>query len=166
MKFNNSLPYAILFYYAKGWISYKHTHPDWDIKRQIKDIIEKCQYISVGNPTSQLLHIFEYILEWCREYNRQTGENVIRISRYVESIAAWESEVASKSRIYDCPRDEAIIYTIISEISMIPVGKMNIKPQPLKYDRKSQFRISTWHQGMTYKEMQKRFDKSWNIIAD
>ena len=162
--FNNNLPYAPLFYWSKHAISYQHTRPEWSILDQATDVVLMCDtFASPYDPEMRLLLMFEHIVDWLKEYNNEHPDNKVNISRCMDSLWSFEYEVRKTMQIYNCDRQKAMIYLIRSEISMIPLLKMDVKCPPLYYYKRSRYTIGCWKPGMTYKEQQRIFNRQYGI---
>lgn len=165
MKFNPQFPYCRLLYWAKNWISYSITHPEWSITEQAEDIIAKTDSLaSTYEPEIRLLFMFEKIVDWLKEYNQEHTFQSVGISRTMDSLWSWEQTVSANQNIYNCSRQEAIIRTIKNELFMISTGNMayGITYERIIYDKSANYTTGDWKPGTTYKTQQKRFDRTWD----
>lgn len=155
------IPASPLVLYAKGWINFHVKHPDWNIERQAQEIISMCGYLRTSNPSMQILVIFDRIVKFVREYNDKVSlDRQVNIPYISDSLFSFENDVVSKQHLYSCTREEAIIRTIYEALMYLDIKPFVV--DNLEYSKKRPYVLNSYHEGMTYKEMNQKFNKSFN----
>lgn len=151
----NLIPFSPLILYSKGWISFRHKKPEWDLFRQLKEVLRMCGYYPNKNPVSQVIFGFDCI----KEFFQSKGEE---LPRAFTSLHSFWDEVTLEKSSRQCSIEEAIIYVILGELGMLDIREYKVSW--LEY-RKARFTLSTYHPGMTYKEQQDKFLKTFNVCT-
>ena len=156
------IPNSALILYSKGWISFIRKHPDWTIIDIMKEIVRMCDYIPSKDPTYQVINLYSGIINFLNKWNTDNPEKYVNIPVSARSIYNWEYEVERTRAIYVYKsREEAIIRTILSELSMLDIREFDV--MQLEYNKKNQYCIASvqWDKGMTYKTMNWKFKKTF-----
>jgi hypothetical protein len=90
--------------------------------------------------------------------------NKLNDKKYFNDHFSFEQEIRNMIRLYDCSRDKAIIYLVLSVLYNL--SNKEIKLNKPIYGKKEKFRLGNFFGknkiSMTYKEMNKIADKFFN----
>lgn len=149
---SKNLPHPALILWAKSWISFRAKHPDWDIWRQINEVIG----LDGGFVTDSqkdpypILIAFDDIIKFYIERGKGSA-----LPSYCLSSYSWENEIRRTMSICHCDRNEAIVTTIRSILMMLNI--LEFKVPVVQYSKHQPYTTGNFAQGMTYVQMGRMF---------